>query len=118
MDGYSGKTTAEIREQVKGAFDLGLESRTPEKKARYLDTRVEEIQDAEKETPRRLSVSYTNLGIVYRYRKDYESAAACYRKAMDLWEDNLTAENNLNLLRGRPRKKRNFLRKLFPESGD
>ena len=118
MDGYSGKTPAEIREQVEGAFGLGLESRRPEKKAGYLDTRVEEIQDAEKETPRRLSVSYTNLGIVYRYREDYESAAACYRKAMDLWEDNLTAENNLNLLLGRPMKKRNLIQKMFPKSGD
>ena len=68
-----------------------------------------------KETPRRLSVSYTNLGIMYRFREDYENAALSYKKAMDLWEDNLSAENNLNILLGRPLKKRSLLRKIFPE---
>ncbi len=118
MDEYSGKNAAEIREQAQRAFLVGLKYRTTEEKDRFLDGRVEEIQAAVQETPRRLSVSYTNLGIVYRYREDYQSAAACYQKAVDLWEDNLTAENNLNLLLGRPMKKRNFIQKMFPKSGD
>lgn len=117
MDEYSGKNAAEIREQVKGTFLAEL-NRTTEEKDLYLNGRVEEIQAAVKETPRRLSVSYTNLGIVYRYREDYQGAAASYQKAMDLWEDNLTAENNLNILLDRPMKKRNFIQKMFPKSGD
>ena len=113
---FSGKNEQEVRELVMDSFIEGLSGHTDEEMESYLDSRIEEIMSASQETPRRLSVSYTNLGIVYRYREDYQGAVDCYRKAMELWEDNLTAENNLNILLGRPMKKRSFIRKLFPES--
>lgn len=84
----------------------------------YLENRVDEFLEAQLEMPRRLSVSYTNLGIVHRYREEYELAARCYQEALELWEDNLSAENNLNLLLGRPLKKRTVIQKLFPKSKD
>jgi tetratricopeptide (TPR) repeat protein len=116
MDLYSGKTENEIRDGIRESFMDGLEVADPDETSRYLDNRVKEIEQAIEETPRRLSVSYTNLGIVYRYRLDYESAAIHYRHALELWEDNLTAENNLNLLLGKPPRKRTFIEKMFPNS--
>ena len=110
-DEYRGKTPDQIREHILGDFP-DFPSGEGEV---YLDTRVKEILRAMDETPRRLSVSYTNLGIVYRYHEDYKNAAACYTRAIELWEDNLTAENNLNILLDRPMKKRSLLRKLFPK---
>lgn len=97
-------------------FDFYVEELSPrphEQKA-YLDKRVNEISEAILEIDRRLSVSYTNLGIVYRHRMQYDSAALCYQEALELWEQNLTAENNLNILLGRPQKKRNFIQRMFP----
>jgi tetratricopeptide (TPR) repeat protein len=121
MAGYSDKNDKEISDYIKESFIEGLIDNDPDTNIpsgeieRYLDNRVEEIRVAIKETPRRLSVSYTNLGIVYRYREDYHSAAACYQKALELWEDNLSAENNLNILLGRPIRERNFIQKMFPK---
>lgn len=115
---YSGKTEEEIRNEILDNFVNGLDNYSGEEISRFLDNRVSEIRNSVEEAPRRLSVSYTNLGIVYRYRQDYPSAAANYEKAMDLWEDNLTAENNLNILLGRPLRKRTFIQKMFPEPND
>lgn len=80
----------------------------------YLESRSNEILGSLKETDRRLSVSYTNLGIVHRFQGDYEGAANLYKKALELWDMNLEAENNLNRLLGRPLKKRNLIQRLFP----
>lgn len=81
---------------------------------RYIKTRINEIEDGKEEVKRRMSVSYTNLGIIHRYHSEYDSAALCYQKAIELWDRNLTAENNLNILLGRPLKKRNIIQRLFP----
>lgn len=112
---YEGIGLEEILEQVMATFEIGLSSDDPEKMEAYIENRIKEVEDAIEETPRRLSVSYTNLGLSYRHREDYQEAAACYQQAMDLWEDNLTAENNLNILLGKPMKKRNFIQKMFPK---
>ena len=112
---YEGKSSDEIREAVAADFGSGTAFEDPDRMAAYLENRAGEIGEAIRETPRRLSVSYTNLGIVYRYREDYHAAASCYRQALELWEDNLTAENNLNILLGKPLKKRNFIQKMFPK---
>jgi tetratricopeptide (TPR) repeat protein len=112
---YEGKSNPEIQEEAGTDFGSPSNSADPEKQAAYLENRVKEIGEAIRETPRRLSVSYTNLGIAYRYREDYHAAASCYQKALVLWEDNLTAENNLNILLGKPLKKRNFIQKMFPK---
>lgn len=112
---YEGIGPEETLEQMMATFGIGLNSENPEKMKAYTENRGREIEDAVKETPRRLSVSYTNLGLSYRYREDYQEAAACYQQAMDLWEENLTAENNLNILLGKPMKKRNFIQKMFPK---
>ena len=97
-----------ITEKLSKSFKNGLPSYTLEEQQKFIDNRVEEILDSQTEINRRLSVSYTNLGIVYRYRLQYDSASICYQEALNLWERNLTAENNLNVLLGRPQKKRKY----------
>ncbi len=105
---------AACRKIIREEFLNGLESYPPEKQGQFLDLRIEEILDSKREIPRRLSVSYTNQGIVHRYHIRYDSAALCYTKALELWDRNLTAENNLNQLLGKPPRKTNVIQRLFP----
>lgn len=118
LDTFQEKTPQEIEKLILLDFFIGLESYDPKKKAKYLSNRISEIEDSQLETPRRLSVSYTNLGVIHRHRLQYEAAAKSYQKAIELWDRNLTAENNLNILLGRPIKKRSFIQKLFPPERD
>ncbi len=76
--------------------------------------RLEDIMLARTETPRRLSVSYTNTGIIHRHLYRFEKAMQHYKKALALWEKNHTAKNNLNILLGKPVEKPNILERLFP----
>ncbi len=87
-----------------------------EKREQYINKRTKDILLAQKETPRRLSVSYTNLGIIQRHQDQVEEALKTYEKALKLWEQNLTAENNINIILGRPLRERSMLEKLFPEN--
>ncbi len=76
--------------------------------------RVNSILDAQVETPRRISVSLTNLGMINRYRGELEEARHNYEKAITLWDRNYTAQDNLNILLNQPVQKRSFLTRLFP----
>ena len=111
---YEGKSAEEVEGIIIADFYSGLELYNEQDKRKYLNKRIKEIIESQIETPRRLSVSYTNLGIIYRHKNLYEEAAQYYKKAIDLWDRNLTAENNLNLLLNRPIKKRSFIQKMFP----
>ena len=114
LDRFENKSQEDVKVLIESEFYKGLEKYPHELKETFLSKRVEEIQEAKLETKRRLSVSYTNLGIIKRHRMQYEEAAQHYKTALELWERNLTAENNLNLLLGKPVKERSFLRKMFP----
>lgn len=114
LERFENKSREEIRELIEPEFYKGLEQYSDELQQKFINNRIDEIQEAQLETKRRLSVSYTNLGIIKRHRMQYEEAAKHYKTALDLWERNMTAENNLNLLLGKPLEKRSFLRKLFP----
>jgi len=114
LETFDGKNDTEIKNIIESDFYLGLEKYNTEEKGKFVSKRIKEIQTAQTETKRRLSVSYTNLGIVYRHFLKYEDAANAYKRAIELWDRNLTAENNLNKLLGRPLKKRNFIQKMFP----
>jgi len=80
----------------------------------YLENRVREIIEALPENSRRLSVAYTNLGVAERHLGNYEQAMQHYQKALELWDRNLAAENNINILLGKPIRQRGVLEKLFP----
>lgn len=118
LEVFEYKDLIEIEKSISEEFLTGLENYNTEQKNNYLKNRIKEIIDAQTETKRRLSVSYTNLGIIHRHKLQYEDAANCYKKAIDLWDRNLTAENNLNVLLGRPIKKRSFIQKMFPPERD
>ena len=81
---------------------------------KILKKRVEDLLLAQKETPRRLSVCYTNLGIILRHQYKQEDAADSYIKAISLWKDNYTARNNFNVLMGKPPSDRSIINQLFP----
>jgi tetratricopeptide (TPR) repeat protein len=115
---YSGMNRDEIKELIREGFLEGLEPSDPGLKEKYLENRVDEMEEALKENPRRLSVCYTNLGLVYRYQEEYVKAAEQYKMAIELWDRNLDAENNLNKLLNRPLRKRNFIQRMFPPSRD
>lgn len=111
---YDGKDEIQVQSIMNSNFLIGLEEYTAEEHESFIEKRVAEIMEAQFETKRRLSVSHTNLGVVYRHRGQYDEAVKQYSKAIELWDQNLTAENNLNMLLGKPLKKRTFIQKLFP----
>ena len=111
---YGEKELSDIESQIKHKFLNGIDVSSEKEKAKYMAKRMEEIETAQYETPRRLSVSYTNLGIVERHKENYKGAIELYSKALDLWERNLTAKNNINILLGRPIEKGRIIHKFFP----
>lgn len=111
---YQNRTPEEIEKIASIDFFVGLESYDEKQQDRYFNRRIKEIITAQEETLRRLSVSYTNMGIVYRHRQQYEMAAKQYKTAFELWDENLVAENNLNILFNKPLRERSFIQKIFP----
>ncbi len=81
---------------------------------RILNNRVNEITEAQIETRRRASVSYSNLGIIRRHQFRLHEAVDAFERSLSLWPDNLSAKNNLNTMLGRPLEKRTLFEKLFP----
>jgi len=115
---FGGKSRVEVETLIANDFFQGLLAYDQEEVDRFFESRIDEVVEAQAETKRRLSVSYTNQGIIYRYKLQYEAAAESYKMAIELWDRNLTAENNLNILLDRPIRKRNFIQKMFPPKKD
>jgi hypothetical protein len=114
IDSAGNLTKDQIKQQITPWFsenDPGLKGRNI---GQIIEKRVEDIVFAQTETPRRLSVSYTNLGIIQRHQYLQEDAAQSYIKAISLWKDNFTARNNFNVLMGKPPEDRSIIDKLFP----
>jgi len=76
--------------------------------------RVSDIMLARIETPRRLSVSYSNKATAYRHLMKQDSALVWYDRALALWKDNRTAESNLSVLLGGEPVKPGIIKTLFP----
>jgi hypothetical protein len=81
---------------------------------RIFEKRVSDLMLAQVETPRRLSVSYTNKATAYRHLMMQDSALSYYEKALSLWKDNRTAESNLSVLLGGEPIKTGIIKSLFP----
>jgi len=113
---FEGKSGEQILEMIEPEFTEGLGHSEPDQIRKFLLNRVREIETALRENNRRLSVCYTNLGVIYRHQGAYVEAVEQYEKALELWDRNLDAENNLNKLLNKPIKKRNIIQKLFPPS--
>lgn len=113
---FGDKSEDELREYAYPIYHNETYNFDNALKENYLEKRVKDLTDAQKENTRRLSVSYTNKGIIHRHKSEIDSAITAYKYAIDLWEDNYTARNNLNMLLNRPLEKQSILRKLFPKS--
>ncbi len=81
---------------------------------RVFARRVKNIATAQIENPRRLSVSLSNRGTIYRHKLMADSALSCYRQALILWKENRTAKSNMSVLMGGEPVKPSLLESLFP----
>lgn len=114
LNEYSNLTSEQIKTKILPYFkkdDKAFEDFNYDK---ILNRRIENIELAKVETPRRLSVSYTNLGIIYRHNLNFEKAIESYEKALKLWKLNPTAKTNLNTMLGLPPEDESIIQKLFP----
>lgn len=81
---------------------------------KVLAGRIKYIETAQIETPRRLSVSLTNKGTIYRHKMLPDSALICYHEALTLWKDNRTAKSNMSVLMGGEPVNASLIESLFP----
>jgi len=81
---------------------------------KLLSGRKRNILSAKIETPRRLSVSLSNKGIIYRHLMKVDSALLCYEEALALWKDNRAAKSNLSVLMNGDPLKTGLIESLFP----
>lgn len=114
IDKNNNLSEAELSKNAEPFFsenDVAFKGRNIKK---IIRKRVEDLALAQKENPRRLSVCYTNLGIVQRHQYKQNEAVESYIKAIKLWKDNYTARNNFNVLMGKPPEDRSIIDQLFP----
>lgn len=83
-----------------------------------INKRADEIVLSQKESLKRISVAYTNLGVVQRHKEDYDAAMESYKQALRYWRGNRSAKNNINVLLGRPIEDPSILERMFPEEFD
>jgi tetratricopeptide (TPR) repeat protein len=76
--------------------------------------RVSNQITAQTETPRRLSVSLSNKGIIFRHLMMPDSALDCFKKSLELWKDNRSAKSNLSVLLGGKPLEPGMIESLFP----
>ncbi len=81
---------------------------------KVLSGRIKYIVTAQIETPRRLSVSLTNKGTIYRHKLMPDSALLCYQEALTIWKDNRTAKSNMSVLLGGEPVNPSLIESLFP----
>lgn len=114
LDEWDGLSTEEIaiklepfmkdEDPVFNSFNFG----------RIFKRRVKNVVEAQYETVRRLSVSYTNKGTIFRHLNKPDSSLVYVRMALSLWADNRTAESNLSVLMGGEPLKPELIESLFP----
>jgi len=114
IDLFGDKSEEEITDCVHEEFSADGSLSKNKNLDAIIRSRVKEIRTAQLEMPRRISVSYTNLGIIRRHENKPEEAIDYYIKALELWDQNHVARNNMNILFGEPIEKQSVLRKLFP----
>ena len=112
---YQDLDIQELTSDLRKNFYLDFDEYPAERQEQCFKARLKELETAQWENDRRLSVAFTNLGIIYFQRDNYTQAAEYFNMALELWGDNLNAENNLNSMLGRPLVKRNFIQKMFPK---
>ncbi len=114
IDLFGEKSKEEITDHVDTEFSADNALSNNKNLDAIIRSRVKEISTAQLEMPRRMSVGYTNMGIIKRHENKPEEAAHYYIKALELWDQNHVAKNNMNVLFGEPIEKQSVLKKLFP----
>jgi tetratricopeptide (TPR) repeat protein len=114
IDLFGDKSEEEITNLIQEEFSADGSLIQNKNLDAIIRSRIKEIRTAQLEMPRRMSVSYTNLGIIRRHENKPEEAIDYYIKALELWDQNHVAKNNMNILFGEPIEKQSVLRKLFP----
>lgn len=114
LDDMGGLSREEVERRVRPTFskDDPLMKGAPFE--RIVAKRVDDIMLAQQETKRRLSVTYANMGVISRYKGDLLKAKEYYETAIELWDRNYTAKDNLNVLLNQPVDKRSLIDRLFP----
>jgi hypothetical protein len=106
------------RENIADKVSFYMNEKDPEFKdsdfSMVFSGRVKNITTAQIETPRRLSVSLSNKGTIYRHMMKLDSALYCYQSALLLWKDNRTAKSNMSVLMGGKPIKPSIIESLFP----
>ena len=103
-----------VEQRVRPTFDNGHPALKDTDVENVIQKRVDDIMLAQLETKRRLSVTYTNLGMIERYKGNLEISKECYEKAINLWDRNYTAKDNLDVLLNQPVNKRSMIDRMFP----
>jgi len=114
LDRYKDLSREELSAAIKPFFSENSTEFAGKNFSRIFNKRVDDLTLAQNETPRRLSVCFTNLGIIQRHQYKQNEAVESYIKAIKLWKDNYTARNNFNVLMGKPAKDRSIINQLFP----
>jgi tetratricopeptide (TPR) repeat protein len=114
IETWSGLSEDQIRIKTVPFFNPDDTAFTGKDPHRIAKKRIRDLQSAQKETPRRLSVSLTNLGTIHRHLNQPDSALVCLTRALELWPENATAKSNLNVLKGGAPVKPSIIRSLFP----
>lgn len=114
LERFENKSESQLLDYIQSDFFTGLEGYSPAEKENFLQKRVSVLQQAQSEINQRLSIAYTNLGIIYRHQGKYKIAVDKYNKAIRLWDKNLTAVNNRNMLLGKPLAKHRTIDRFLP----
>jgi hypothetical protein len=114
LDEWEGLSSEQIATKLEPKMNANDPAFNGFNFGRIFKRRVKNIVDAQYETPRRLSVSLTNKGTIFRHLNEPDSALVYVRMALSLWEDNRTAESNLSVLMGGEPLKPNLIESLFP----
>lgn len=114
LDIFGSRTREEVAVMVSEDFSADKSLKNNKDLELIIQNRVNAIMTAQVDTPRRLSVSFTNLGIIRRHEDQIEQAYDYYSKALELWDENHAAKNNMNILFDKPVVNQGIIRKLFP----
>jgi hypothetical protein len=113
IDDWGKLSQPEIEERLK-LFMKPDDPSLADNFERIFKRRVKNTIMAQNETPRRLSVSLTNKGTIYRHMLKQDSAFICYREALVLWKENRIARSNMSVLTGGDPVKASIIESLFP----
>jgi tetratricopeptide (TPR) repeat protein len=103
-----------LESMVKNCFPVNDKAFQGLNYRKLVEKRTSDLELAKVENRRRLSVAYSNLGIIQRHQYELDSAITSYITALKLWKRNPTAKNNLNRLLGKPAEDESFIDQLFP----